>query len=45
MSNISKGAIGEISQDDNDATFNENAKMDLDRLREKVKERKDNLEE
>lgn len=45
MSNISKGAIGEISQDDNDATFNENAKMDLERLRERVKERKDNLEE
>lgn len=45
QSTISRGAIGEQSQDDGDETFNRNAILDLQEQRAKVIERQFKLEE
>ena len=45
MSNISKGAIGDIGQENDDSAFNEICKNELNRQRENVKEKKDRFEE
>ena len=45
QSNISKGAIGEASQDDGDETFNRNAIHDLHEQRAKVIDRQRKLDD